>query len=56
MSGEEAVFDDFCHARRKFACRQGFKELGVDVNGFGLPKGTDEVLTFGKVDAGLPAD
>ncbi len=53
---QEGVFGDFSLATSPFARRERCQEVGVAQHRTRLPKGADEVLTFGEIHPGLAAN
>ena len=52
---DQTVFNDFRHARRHFARRQGIQRIQIGQHQFGLIKRTNHVLAQRMVDSGLAA-
>ncbi len=53
---QEGVLGHLSPSARPLARREGGQGLGVAEHGLGLPERADEVLAFGEVHTGLPAD
>jgi len=52
----DAIFDDFINAGAKLAQRKRAQNGGIDDHHLWRMEGADEILAFGKVDAGFSAD